>query len=166
MSRSRCDCDPEMVFDLVERSLPPEREKEVRAHVKRCPGCRERYEFEAELNSCLKSLDFSEPRSVCEGVAMALPTRPARVRLVWSLLAGVLLLISLSALGLNGTNPAAFLVDASAAFWGSSAILASLISKVLYVAGPVLLAALVAGALLDLVLVAVLVAVTRRTRVV
>ncbi len=165
--RSGCNCDPEMVFELVERSLPPEQEREVRAHLERCPGCRERYELEAELNARLEALDFSGPRrSVCERVAMALPTRPAKVRLLWVLLAGGLLLVSLAALGLNGTNPAAFVVDASAAFWSSAAILASLVSKVLYAAGPVLLAALLIGALLDLVLLAVLLAVARRTRAV
>ena len=85
-------CDPEPVFELADDSLGPEREREVRAHLRDCRGCLDLYEKELRLNASLGSLDFEEPSSVCRGVAMALPTRSVRARLLWSGLAVVLLL--------------------------------------------------------------------------
>ena len=64
-------CDPEPVFELADGSLRPEREREVRTHLRDCEGCRNLYGRELQLNASLGSLDFEQPRSVCQGVAMA-----------------------------------------------------------------------------------------------
>lgn len=157
-----CGCSPEQVFELADRSLTPEREKEVLEHLERCPECLALYKRETRLNACLESLSFSEPRSVCEGVAMALPTRPLKARLMWAALAAFLLSIALFALGLSGTNPAVFVADAMAMFWSSAAVLADVLDTVLAVAGGTLLVALAVGALIDLLLVGVLLSVARR----
>ena len=157
-----CGCEPEEIFELADRALTPEREQRVRDHLKQCLGCRELYRRETRLNSCLESLSFSEPRSVRAGVAMALPTRPLKARLLWALLAGILLSTALFALFLNGVNPVVFVVDAMTLFWGSASVLTDVLDTVLAVAGGTLLAALAVGALLDLLLAAVLVSVNRR----
>ena len=157
-----CGCEPEEIFELADRALTPEKEREVRAHLERCPECRGLYERETRLNSRLKSLNFSEPRSVCAGVAMALPTRPLKARLLWALLAGVLLSAALFALGLNGVNPAVFVVDAMTVFWGSASVLTDVLDTALAVGGGTLLIALAVGALVDLLLAAVLLSVLRR----
>ena len=116
-------CDPEVIFELADGALGPERAREIRDHLEACPDCRELYEKELELSAFLGSLELAEPRSVCPGVAMALPTRPLKARLLWATLALALLLVA---------------------------------------AGPVLLAALAVGALLDLSLAAALLWMTRR----
>lgn len=157
-----CGCSPEQVFELADRSLTPEREKEVLEHLERCPECLALYKRETRLNACLESLSFSEPRSVCEGVAMALPTRPLKARLMWTLLASGLLSIALFALVISGINPAVFLVDTMTMFWGSASVLTGLLGTVLAVAGGTLLVALAVGALIDLLLVGVLLSVVRR----
>ena len=157
-----CGCEPEEIFELADKALTPEREKAVRDHLQQCPGCYDLYERETRLNSCLKSLSFSEPRSVCAGVAMALPTRPLKARLLWALLAGVLLSMALFALVVSGTSPVVFVVDAMALFWGSASVLTNVLDTVLAVAGGMLLVALAVGALLDLLLAGVLVSVNRR----
>lgn len=157
-----CNCDPEQIFELTDRALTPEKEKEIRAHLKRCPNCQAVYKRETELNACLRSLDFPRPRSVREGVAMALPTRPLKARLLWALLAGILLSTALVALGTNGLNPAVFVVDAMTMFWSSASTLRDLLDIVLAVAGGTLLIALAVGAMLDLLLAAVLISVVRR----
>ena len=159
-----CGCEPEEIFELADRALTPERERAVRSHLEQCPGCHELYEREAKLNACLKSLSFSEPRSVCGSVAMALPTRPLKARLLWALVAAVLLSAALSALVFSGVNPAVFLVDAMTLFWGSASVLTDVVDTVLTIAGGALLVVLAVGALLDLLLAGVLVSVTRRTR--
>ena len=155
-------CDPEAIFELADGALGPERTREIRAHLNDCPGCRKLYEKELELNACLRSMEFAEPRSVCPGVAMALPTRPLKARLLWAVLALVLLLVASLALSLDGTNPAVFAVNALGVFWSFVSGFADVVQAVLVVAGPVLLVALAAGALLDLLLAAALLRTTRR----
>lgn len=157
-----CGCNPEEIFELADRALTPEREQRVREHLEQCPECHELYRRETRLNSCLKSLSFSEPCSVRAGVAMALPTRPLKARMLWALLAVVLLSTALFALGINGINPAVFVVDAMTLFWGSASMLTDVFDTVLAVAGGTLLAALAVGAVLDLLLAAVLMSVVRR----
>lgn len=163
MSRRRnCGCEPEEIFELADRSLTPDRERRIREHLERCPECYEVYKREKRLNSCLKTLSFSEPRSVREGVAMALPTRPVKARLLWTLLAGVLLSTALFALNMNGVNPAAFVVNEMTMFWSPASMLRDLLGTVLAVAGSALLIALAVGALLDLLLAVILMTVVRR----
>ncbi|MGB3634939.1 MAG: zf-HC2 domain-containing protein [Rubrobacteraceae bacterium] len=157
-----CGCEPEEIFELADQALTPERERAVRSHLEQCPGCYELYKRETDLNSCLESLSFSEPRSVCAGVAMALPTRPLKARLLWTLLAVMLLSTALFALGVNGVNPAAFVVDAMTMFWGSAAMITDVLDTVLAIAGGTLLTVLAVGALIDLLLAAIFVSVFRR----
>ena len=155
-------CDPEPIFELADGSLVPEREREVRAHLRDCGGCRDLYERELRLNASLGSLDFEQPRSVCQGVAMALPTRSLRARLLWSGLAVVLLLTTSVTMMLGGINFAALFLEAISVFWGFVAGLADVIQVVFAAVGPALLVALAMGAFVDLVMVAVYLSVSRR----
>jgi hypothetical protein len=155
-------CDPEAIFELADGALGPERVREIRNHLNDCSGCRELYEKELELNAYLRSMEFAQPRSVCPGVAMALPTRPLKARLLWAVLALVLLLVASLALSLDGTSPMVFAVGALGTFWSLVSGFADVVQAVLVVAGPVLLVALIAGALLDLFIAAALLWTTRR----
>ena len=155
-------CDPQVIFELADGELGPGRTREVRDHMEACPGCRKLYEKELELNASLHSMEFGQARSVCPGVAMALPTRPMRARLLWAVLAFALLLLASFALSLGGTYPAAFAVNALGTFWGVVSGFADVAQTILIAAAPVLLAALIVGALLDLVLAAALLWTTRR----
>ena len=161
-ARPGCRCDPEAVFELADGALGPERERELRAHLGRCPGCRALYESELELNASLGSLEFEEPRSVCRVVAMALPTRSLKIRLAWAGLATILLLLASLALSLDGTNPAVFAVDALVVFWSLVSGAADVVRVLLTAVGPALLVAFAVGALLDLIIAAVYLSVSRR----
>ncbi len=155
-------CDPEPVFELADGSLIAEREREIRAHLRGCSGCQTLYERELRLNASLCSLEFEEPNSVCRGVAMALPTRSFRARLLWAALAVVLLLTASVAMMLYGANLAVFIIDAMNVFWGFVAGLADVIQVVFAAIGQALLVALAIGAFVDLVIAAVYLAVSRR----
>ena len=155
-------CDPEPIFELADGSLGPEREREVRTHLRSCRGCLDLYERELRLNASLGSLDFEEPRSVCRGVAMALPTRSLRARLLWAGLAVVLLLTASVTLVLGGTNLAVLFVEAMSVFWGFVAGFADVIRVVFAAVGPALLVALALGALVDLVAVGAYLSISRR----
>jgi predicted anti-sigma-YlaC factor YlaD len=155
-------CDPEVIFELADDALGPERAREVRDHLEACPGCRELYERELELNASLRCLEFAEPRSVCPSVAMALPTRPLKARFLWAALAVALLLVASLALSLDGTNPAVFAVNALEVFWGLVSGFTDLIGTVFIATGTVLLGALAVGALVDLLIAATVIVLTRR----
>lgn len=155
-------CDPEPIFELADGSLAPERERDVRAHLSGCRDCLALYEKELRLNASLGSLEFEETRSVCPGVAMALPTRSVKARLLWAVLAVVLLLTTSVTLILYGTNVAVVVVDALNVFWGLVAGFADVLQVVFAAIGPALLVALAIGALLDLAIAAVYLAVARR----
>jgi hypothetical protein len=155
-------CDPESVFELADGSLRPEREREIRVHLRDCSGCRTLYERELRLNASLGSLDFEQPRSVCQGVAMALPTRSLRARLLWAGVAVVLLLTTSVTMMLGGTNFAALFLEAVSVFWGFVAGLADVAQVVFAAVGPALLVALAVGAVVDLAIVAVYLSVSRR----
>jgi hypothetical protein len=154
-------CDPEAVFELADGSLVPEREREIRAHLRSCKSCRTLYERELRLNASLGSLEFEEIRSVCRGVAMALPTRSTRARLLWAALAIVLLLTASVATMLYGAN-LAVVVDTMNVFWGFVAGFADVIQVVFAAVGQALLIALAIGAFVDLALAAVYLGVSRR----
>src|SRR5215210_3780229 len=155
-------CDPQVIFELADGGLGPEQEREIRNHLETCPGCRKLYEKELELSTFLGSLDLVEPRSVRPGVAMALPTRPLKARLLWAALALALLLVASLALSLEGTSPMVFAVSALGVFSSLVSGSADVVQAVLVVAGPIISVALAAGALLDLLLAAVLLRTTRR----
>lgn len=155
-------CNPEAIFELADGSLGPEREPEVRAHLRRCSGCRTLFERELRLNASLGSLAFEQPRSVCRGVAMALPTRSVRARLLWAGLAVVLLLIASTTLMMRGTNLAIVVIEVMTVFWEFVAGFADVSQVVFAAIGPALLVALAAGAIVDLVVVAVYLSFSRR----
>ena len=155
-------CDPEPIFELADGSLGPEREREVRTHLRVCQRCRNMYEGELRLNASLGSLEFEQPRSVCQGVAMALPTRSLRSRLLWAGLAVVLLLITSLTMMMGGSNFAAYFIEAVSAFWGFVAGMADVIQVVFAVVGPAVLVALAVGAVVDLAIAAVYLSVSRR----
>jgi predicted anti-sigma-YlaC factor YlaD len=155
-------CDPEAVFELADGSLVPEREREIRAHLRGCRGCRTLYERELRLNASLGSLEFEEPRSVCRGVAMALPTRSRKARILWAGLAVVLLVATSVAMILYGANLAVLLIDAMSVFWGFVAGFADVIQVVFAAVGQALLIALAIGAFVDLAIAAVYLGVSRR----
>ena len=155
-------CDPERVFELADGGLPAEAELEVRAHLGRCPACRELYEDELRLSACIGSLEVGEARSVCREVAMALPTRLVGGRILWAGLALALLGAVSLALSLDGTNPPALALDSVVAFWGFVSGLAEVAEAFLVAAGPGLLVALSVGAILDLLIAGVVFSVSRR----
>ncbi len=160
-------CDHEMVFHLADGGLEGEAAREVRNHLRRCPGCHELYEHEVRLNAYLASLDFPAPRScsVHRAVAMALPTRSAVARLLWAALAGTLLVLAVAYLELNGTEPVMTVMSVLAACWGFVSGSADVVRAVLAAAGPTLLLVLAFGALVDLVIAtAAYVAVSRGRR--
>ena len=157
-------CDPEAIFELADGALGPEREREMRSHLRGCPGCRDLYEKELNLSAVLETLNFAEPssQSVSRGVAMALPTRPLKTRFLWGALALALLLAASLALSLDGTNPAVFALNALDVFWGFVSGFTDLINIVFLATGSVLLGALAVGALLDLLIAATVLVLTRR----
>lgn len=157
-------CDPETVFELADGALGAERAHEARAHLDDCPPCRELYERELEINALLRSTELADPRSrsVCPMVAIALPTRPLKARLLWTSTALILLLVASLALSLDGVNPVVFAVNTLGVFWGVVAGFADVTRTTVIAAGPILLAALAVGALLDLCLVAAFLWTTRR----
>ena len=157
-------CDPEAIFELADCALGAERESEIRAHLRGCPGCRDLYEKELNLNAFLETLEFAEPtsQSVSQGVVMALPTRPVKTRFLWGDLALALLLVASLALSLDGTNPAVFAVNALDLFWGLVSGFADVIDVVFIATGTMLLGALDVGALIDLLIAATVLVLTRR----
>ena len=155
-------CDPQAIFELADGALSPERAREVRYHLQACPDCRELYENEQELNAFLGSVEFAESPSVCPSVVMALPTRPLKARLLWAVLALTLLLVASLALSFNGIHPAVFAVNALGTFWGVVSGFEDVARAILVAAGPLIVVALVVGALLDLFLAAALLWTTRR----
>lgn len=164
-ARDGC-CDPEVIFELADRSLDPAREREVRDHLEACPGCRQLYERDVSLNTFLGSIEFSElrSRSVCREVAMALPTRPARVRVLWGTLAVGLLVVALLALHVNGANPVTPATSVLDTFLGITSGFADVTLRLFRLAGPVILVALLIGALADVLIAAAIFSAARRSR--
>ncbi len=93
---------------------------------------------------------------------MALPTRPLKARFLWAALALALLLAASLALSIDGTNPVAFAVNALDVFWGLVSGFTDLLSTVFIATGTVLLSALAVGALLDILIAATVLVLTRR----
>ena len=155
-------CEPEPIFELADGSLGLEREREIRAHLRDCSRCRTLYERELRLSASLGSLEFEETNSVCRSVAMALPTRSTKARLLWAMLAVVLLLMASVAMIFFGTNLAVLVVDAMNVFWGFVAGFADVIQVVFAAIGQALLIALAIGAFVDLAIAAVYLGVSRR----
>lgn len=163
-------CDPEKVFELVDRdaaveSLDAGEEREVRDHLAHCQECRELYERELGLNACLGSLDFSRAgwRSVHRGVAMALPTRSLGGRIMWGLLAAVLLVTALASLEFEAAQPVMLTMSILGAFWALISSSVEVLNAIVDAAGLTLLLLLILGTLAD-VLIALAVVLSRRRR--
>jgi anti-sigma factor RsiW len=160
-----CGCDPEKVFELADGGLSVDQEREVREHLASCPGCRELYERERDLSACLGSLDFSRMRgSVCQSVAMALPTRSLRARVLWGLLAGALLVAALVSLELHGREPVIPVMSILSACWGLMVGSTELTRAVFSAAGTTILLALALGTLADVLIALTVVFVRNRGR--
>lgn len=159
-----CECDREAVFELADGGLKPSRKRELREHLEECPGCKDVYRREMGLSRSLCSLKYAESGSVSRSVAMALPTRRMRARLLWALLSAALLAVSLLALELYQSGPVEPVVDALGVFWGFVSGAAEIARSAFAAAAPVILAALGVGALLDLLLAAVVLTAARRSR--
>lgn len=165
-----CSCDPEKIFELADAScspggLDPEGEQQMREHLRSCPGCRELYERELSLNASLGSLDFPAGccRSVSQGVAMALPTRSLKARILWGLLATVLFMVAFVCLGFSDTKPVVLTMDTLGMCWDFIAGLANMARVVLTIAAPVIILVLALGALADL-LIALMILLASRYR--
>lgn len=162
-------CNPEKVFELADQdaaaeSLEVGEERELRNHLARCRECRELYERELDLNACLSSLDFrAGSRSVHRSVAMSLPTRSAGGRVLWGLLAVVLLLAALSSLELETAQPIMLSMGILGAFWALISSSVEVLIAIVDAAGLTILLLLVLGALADL-LIALAVVFSRRRR--
>ena len=161
-----CGCDPEKVFELADGGLSIDQEREVREHLVSCTGCRELYERERDLSAFLCSLDFSRmhSRSVCQSVAMALPTRSLGARVLWGLLAGALLVAALVSLELNGTEPVILAMSVLSACWGLIVGSIEVTRAVFAAAGTTILLALALGALADVLIALTVVFVRNRGR--
>jgi len=165
-----CGCDPKKVFELADwdaaaESLDAVEEREVRDHLTRCQECRELYERELGLNACLSSLDFSGvgSRSVHRGVAMALPTRSVGGRIMWGLLAAVLLVTALASLEFEAAQPVMLTMGILGAFWALIFSSVEMFNAMVDAAGLTLLLLLILGTLAD-VLIALAVVLSRRRR--
>ncbi len=162
-----CGCDPEKVFELADGELGTEQEQKIKGHLAACQRCRELYERELYLNATLRALGSPEmccSGSVCQGVAMALPTRSARVRLLWGLVAGVLLVVALVSLKFNGTEPVILAMSTLSACWGFVAGAAKVARALFTTAGPTILLMLVLGALADVLIALAVLFVSRNRR--
>ena len=93
---------------------------------------------------------------------MALPTRSTKARLLWAMLAVVLLLMASVAMIFFGTNLAVLVVDAMNVFWGFVAGFADVIQVVFAAIGQALLIALAIGAFVDLAIAAIYLGASRR----
>ncbi len=163
-------CDPEKVFELADRdaaveSLDAGEEREPRDHLTRCRECRELYERELDLNAFLGSLDCSRAgsRSVHRGVAMALPTRLAGGRIIWGLLAAVLLVAALASLEIEASQAVMLTMGILGVFWALIYSSVEVLNAVVDAAGLTILLLLVLGALAD-ILIALAVVLSRRRR--
>lgn len=159
-------CDPERVFELADGGLTPEERRMVCAHLDECPKCRGLYEQELELSNRLGSLEFPDPGpcSVSRQVAMALPTRALKARLLWALAAAALLAVTILMLGAGTMDLLSLATGVFMAFWSFAAGVADATLAVLDTLGPWALIALAIGAAADLFLVAVVFSATRLAR--
>ena len=159
-------CDHELVFELADGGLTGETAAVLREHLDRCPGCRELYEHELDLNVYLSSLDFPVSRScsVHKDVAMALPTRSPFTRLLWAGLAVALFALAFVYLELNGADLVILTMSLLAAGWGFVSGSAGMASTVFAAAGPTILVVLAVGAVADLLIALALVSVQRGRR--
>ncbi|MGH3090356.1 MAG: anti-sigma factor family protein [Rubrobacteraceae bacterium] len=160
-----CCCDPEVLFEFVDGALGERRKREVMAHLEECPGCLRHCRREMILTEKLATdgEEFEAP-SVCREVAMALPTRPLKVRVLWAALAVAIFVSAGFALSLDGDSPLMAASDMFGAFWSTASSVADVSGMMLAFAGPVIAVALAVGLILDLLVAGVVFSAIRRTR--
>lgn len=161
----RACCDPEAVFELVDGAMAPARRRELFSHLESCPGCRDYYEREKTLSDDLSSMrdaGFEAPPSVCREVAMALPTRSVKMRFMWAVLALGILLSAVFALSLDGRSPFVMVTGIVDVLWSVASGFADVAAMMLGLAGPVIVVALVVGAVLDILVAGVVFSAMRR----
>ena len=104
---SGCDCSREELFELSEGMLEGERARQLRSHLRECSQCKEEYLRELRLNgslsSSLRSSTSSGSGGLLRSVAMSLPTRSRRGRMLWGAAGALLLVAALGALVAQGT---------------------------------------------------------------
>lgn len=165
MSGGKGCCDPEAVFELVDGAMEPGRRRELLSHLGKCPGCREHYEREKALSESICSVgdgSFEAPASVCREVAMALPTRSVKARFLWAALALGILLSAGLALSLDWRSPLAMASGTHGALWGAASGFADAAAMAASFAGPAIVAALVVGAVIDILVAGVVFSAIRR----
>ncbi|TCJ15663.1 hypothetical protein E0L93_12675 [Rubrobacter taiwanensis] len=148
-----CPYGEEDIFQLVEGELDPGRRRALRAHLRGCAACRERYERELMLSDSLRSLGRSELRetpSIACQVAMALPTRSGRARIMWTLFGAVLFALAVVALELRDVSLITAGMEVLGFSWGVASGLAGMLRIFFTAAGSFILLALAVGALIDL----------------
>ena len=169
VERGKGSCDPEAVFELADGQVGA-KTASVRLHLENYSGCRELYEREVALNERLGGFDGCavSGRSVSRMVAMALPTRTARARAVWAMLAVALSLSAMLALEVSGRSPAILIFDAAAWSSGGLSGLWDVAGMLFAIVGRWVVIALIVGITLDLIIAAVVAAIfarrNRRTR--
>ncbi len=95
---------------------------------------------------------------------MALPTRSAKVRVLWGLLASALLAAALVSLEFKGTEPVILVMDVLEACWGLVAGSADMARAIFATAGSIILLALALGALVDILIALAVLSLSRGRR--
>lgn len=153
---SGCNYDEQELFEMVEGALESGREHELSAHLEKCPECYETYRRECGLSDSLRSsLDGA---SSCRGkrflrsVAMALPTRSRRFRMLWGIGGAFLLLAAVLALQAREVSPFVSFMQLTEAFnafvMNFADTMEIMISAAGYVLLPVLGAVILANAVI------------------
>lgn len=161
-------CTAEEVFEYVDGSLEPGREREVRAHLRRCGRCEELRERERSLSAALRSpglreMGWLEERGggASHRVAMALPTRSPYAKAMWGGGAALILVAALVSLSLHSVQPFSSLTRFMSLCWGLTSGLSDAAGVILAVSGWTILAALAIGALVDVLIAATVIAAAR-----
>jgi hypothetical protein len=95
---------------------------------------------------------------------MALPTRSVEVRILWGLLATILLAVTFVSLEFTGTEPVLLVMGILSTCWGFIVGAADTIREIFVTVGPIILYVLALGALAD-VFVALMIFLRWRRRV-
>lgn len=157
-------CDPELIFELADETLDPERKHCAQTHLEKCQPCQELYERELDLNGFLSSMHFADfhTSTVSQTVVMSLPTRSVKARILWALLAFALLISALLAMELHGSSPLVFVMGILAMFQAFVSGFADVVQTVITIVWRELLMLLALGALVDLLIAFYILALTRQ----
>lgn len=164
-------CSAEEIFEYVDGSLESGREREVRDHLRRCGRCDVLRERERSLSAALRAPGLREMGwleepgdargGVSQRVAMALPTRSPYARAMWGGGAAVILVAALISLSSHSAAPLSVVARVMSICWGLTSGLSDAVGVLLAVSGSTILAALVVGALMDVLIAATVIAAAR-----